>query len=567
LLFSGYIKFLTKVTSMQYSTKTVDHLGLVAGMVDELGIVEVIDKAISQDLKKRHVTIGQVVKAMILNGLGFTGRPIYLTPQFFTTKALDILIGKDIQPSHLNDNTIGRALDALYSYGASTLFALVSTQAYKALDLKSRYLHLDSTSFKVYGNDYAPSEKYDSSDEEEVRPSVIEVTRGYSKDHRPDLYQVMLNMIVENSAGIPVAIEAIDGNSSDRKTFVENVKRFSSLIKTHTEDSCVIADSAIYSKENLQTLKKSGICWITRVPETIKEAKESIASTYDLENWSMYDDKGKYRYTTSKNNYADIEQLWIVVHSKDANERAKKTLARQYEKLSLKEQKAITTLSKERFACEADAQKALERLQKRLKLTQIEAKIESIPRYSKKGRPDKNKEVDFYEYYVVCSVCASSLQRYQEELHDKSCFILATNDMQKAPEEIIKAYKNQYVVERGFAFLKSKEFFVDALYLKSPERIEALLMVMTLSLLVYTALEHRIRKELKRSDQPFVDQKGKPTRRPTARWIFQCFEGIQLLSIGDSDQRTILNLNDRHRLIVSLLGRFYEKIYFLGNGV
>ena len=352
-----------------------------------------------------------------------------------------------------------------------------------------------------------------------------------------------------------------------KTTFAENVKRFSSLIKTHTEDSCIIADSAIYSQENLKILQESGVHWITRVPETIKEAKKCIASTYDTKSWRFYDDEQKYRHIAYKSDYADVEQLWIVVHSKDAKERAKKTLARRYEKQSLKEQKMIDTLSKELFTCDADAIKALEKLQKRVKLTQIEANIQSVPRYNKKGRPDKNTEADFYEYRVVCSVHSSSLQRYQKELHAKSCFILATNDTRKTAEEIIAAYKNQYVVERGFAFLKSKEFFADALYLKSPERIEALLMVMTLSLLVYTALEHKIRKELKSSDQAFVDQKGKPTKRPTARWVFQCFEGIQLLHIGDDGQKTILNLNDRHRLIVSLLGRLYEKIYFLGDGV
>ena len=222
---------------MQYSTKIVDHLGLVAGMVDELGMVDVIDNAISQDMEKRHISIGQVVKAMILNGLGFTGKPLYLTPQFFETKALDVLIGKDIKPSHLNDNTIGRALDSLYDYGVSALFGLISTQAYKALKLQSRYLHLDSTSFKVYGNDYTPSNS--NNEEKEETPCVIEVTRGYSKDHRPDLLQVMLNMIVENSSGIPMAMEALSGNSSDKITFAKNVKvsSFTTLYTHHLKSS------------------------------------------------------------------------------------------------------------------------------------------------------------------------------------------------------------------------------------------------------------------------------------------------------------------------------------------
>ena len=550
---------------MQYSTKIVDHLGLIAGMVDELEIVDVIDNAIAQDRKKRHISIGEVVKAMILNGLGFTGKPIYLTPQFFETKALDVLLGKGIKPSHLNDNTIGRALDSLYNYGVSGLFSLISTRAYKALKLQSRYLHLDSTSFKVYGNAYTPRDS--KSEEEEERPCVIEVTRGYSKDHRPDLNQVMLNMIVENSSGIPMAMEALSGNSSDKITFAKNVRHFSSLIQTQSKESCVITDSAIYSKENLQILKESGIYWITRVPETLKEAKEVIGSTYDAQHWITYDETKKYRYISHTRAYAEVQQHWVVVYSQEAHQRAKKTVARKYEKQSLKEQKAIDTLTKERFACEADALKALQTLQKKLTLTTIEAKVQCVKRYHTKGRPKQNQTADFYEYQIVCTSSSSSLQHYQEALHHKSCFILATNDTNKKPQEIIEAYKNQYVVERGFAFLKSKKFFTDALYLKSPERIEALLMVMTLALLVYTALEHTIRNTLKTSEQAFVDQKGKPTRKPTARWVFQCFEGIQLLDIDKSTQKIILNLNEQHRLIVTLLGRAYEKIYFLGNRV
>jgi len=65
---------------MGYSGKNLDHLGLIAGMVDELGIVDVIDNVLEQDLKKRHLSIGQTIKALIVNGLGFTGRPMYLTP-------------------------------------------------------------------------------------------------------------------------------------------------------------------------------------------------------------------------------------------------------------------------------------------------------------------------------------------------------------------------------------------------------------------------------------------------------------------------------------------------------
>lgn len=554
---------------MQYSANVVDHLGLIAAMVDELGIVEVIDSAIAQDLNKRHLSIGQVVKASIINGLGFTGRPIYLTPQFFATKPLDLLLGDGVEASQLNDNTIGRALDTLYRYGVSPLFGLIAAKAYEALDLKSDYAHLDSTSFKVYGDDYSPNNKFVTLDDEgnAERPAVIEVTQGFSKDHRPDLSQVMLNMIVENHAGIPMAIEALSGNSSDKSTFAASAQTYAALIQTHTADKCIVADAALYSKANLEILKCSNLHWVTRVPETITEAQALITASYTSDVWSPHSEDRRYRYIMHNSHYGEIAQLWVLVHSSEARKRALSTLSRRYEKQSIKEHHAINALSKERFACEADATKALAKLHKSLTLTQIESSIESIERYKSKGRPGSDSKPDYYEYCIVCTPTSSSLQSYQQELHTKSCFILATNDTTKSAQSLIDAYKNQYVVERGFAFLKSKEFFADALYLKSPERLEALLMIMALSLMVYTALEYRIRHELKANGATFADQKGKPTQRPTARWVFQCFEGIQLLRLHDTNQTLILNLTDQHRLIISLLGRSYEKIYGLGNGV
>jgi transposase len=85
-------------------------------MVDELGIVDVIDDAISQDHEKRQLSIGQTIKALIINGLGFIGRPMYLTPQFFATKPTELLVGKGVKAEHLNENTIGRAMDSLYKH-------------------------------------------------------------------------------------------------------------------------------------------------------------------------------------------------------------------------------------------------------------------------------------------------------------------------------------------------------------------------------------------------------------------------------------------------------------------
>ena len=135
-----------------FGSQNLDHLGLVAGMYDELDISEVLDRSVRQDMTQRQVTVGQAVKALVLNGLGFINRALYLLPQFFADKPTEQLIGPGILPEHLNDDVLGRALDALYEQDVTTLFTLISAQACQRLGLKGVTVHLDSTSFHVDGD-------------------------------------------------------------------------------------------------------------------------------------------------------------------------------------------------------------------------------------------------------------------------------------------------------------------------------------------------------------------------------------------------------------------------------
>ena len=80
-------------------------------------------------------------------------------------------------------------------------------------------------------------------------------------------------------------------------------------------------------------------------------------------------------------------------------------------------------------------------------------------------------------------------------------------------EKALTLYKSQQAVEKGFRFLKSPDFLTSSIYLKKPERIEALLMVMTTCLMVYAALEHQIRKQLQAKDMYFPSQKKKRKRQ------------------------------------------------------
>src|SRR5215216_3770330 len=177
-----------------YRTQVLEHLGLVAGMFEELGITEVIDQATKQDPEMRIVTAGHAVKAMVLNGLGFLNQQLYLVPHFFQNKPISRLIAPGIQASHLNDDTLGRALDTLYATGVTALSSLIAATAARRLGLTPTCGHLDTTSFPVDGRDNSA----EPPDEQGVH-----ITPGSSRAHRPDLNQVMVELSVEHQAGIP----------------------------------------------------------------------------------------------------------------------------------------------------------------------------------------------------------------------------------------------------------------------------------------------------------------------------------------------------------------------------
>jgi transposase len=532
---------------MTYQSKILDHLGLVAAMFDELELGSLIDQAVPQDFARRGVTVGQAVKALVLNGLGFVNQRLYLVPHFFETKPTEHLLGPGILPEHLNDDTLGRALDSLYDYGVTELFRDLAAHAAAKLDLASRFAHLDATSFHVDGI-------YNSQDEA-PEEGVIHIRQGYSRDHRPELNQVVLEMMVEHKAGLPVLMQPLSGNSSDQGDFPRLIEQHLGHLQQAHGFTYLVADAALYSANHIGALDARGTKFVTRVPETIKQARALIAAT-DLE--AMVPVSEGYRVQVHRSDYGGVAQRWLVFFSEQAQDRAHKSVARHLEREVKQERKAFVKLTDRVFACRKDAEGALAAFAATLKSTTCEA-VE-ILECEHLGLGQEQPQTPM-SYRLRGELRAHS-GREAELLARKRLFILATNELDEAqlpPEEVLLGYKGQARVERGFRFLKDPLFLASSLFLKNEKRIMALLMVMTLCLLVYAALEWRIREGLRRQGQYFLDQKGKPYQRPTARWVFHCFVGIHVLWVAQ--QQIVLNLTEQHEVILDTLGQNYRQLY------
>jgi transposase len=532
-----------------HEIKNLDHLGLIAAQFDGLGLVELIDSMVPQDEDKRTVSLGQSVKAMVINGLGFANHTLYLMPEFFADKPVERLIGAGITADDLNQNLFGRNLDLIHEFDVTQFFMRLSAHTVRQLKLPCLGTHIDTTSIHVDG-------KYNS--DRDAQEGVVKITKGYSRDHRPDLNQVGLQLIVENQAGIPLVMEALDGNSSDKKSFTAAINTHVKQLQTDLGVEYIVGDSALYTAKSLEEMKD--IYWISRVPETISDAK------YIIEEMSpqLMVDIRQEAYSSVCMNYAGVQQRWVVNYSPQAYQRALKSVNKQCLKLSSQESKQFEKLCQNEFACKTDAEKGLAALEKKFKMTRISdySVIES-PRFNKTGRPAKDAQPDYYTWKIEGGI-ASIIETREIKLRRKSCFILATNqldDTELNEEEVIRKYKqDQQKVERGFRFLKDPQFLAATLYLKKPERIMALLMIMTLSLLIYATLEYRIRTALVEEDETFPNQKRQPIQNPTARWVFQYFSGIHELKISEKEI-LIINLKVQQLLVLRLLGQGFQEIY------
>jgi transposase len=300
--------------------------------------------------------------------------------------------------------------------------------------------------------------------------------------------------------------------------------------------------------------------WITRVPATLREAQAVLAQADPQAMVALQEGYRAYELTST---YGGVEQRWVLIYSEPRRAQVQRTVDRQWRKQSDQDVKALKKLGGVTFACEADARQALATFTQGLQATFLGANsVRATPRYGQRGRPRPGVQPNQMVYQIEGAL-ASSLAARQALIDQHSCFILATSELdatQLPPQKLLDAYKGQTHVERGFRFLKDPEFLAASLYLKKPERIMALLMVMTVCLLVYAALEYRIRQALQEHDATFPNQQGKRVQNPTARWVFHYFVGIHLL-IAPGQWPIVLNLTDEHRNLLQLLGKPYMAFY------
>ena len=440
------------------SSQVLDHLGLLASVIDKIGLVEKIDNRLP--VSPRHgakVTMGQRVAAMILNGLGFMDDRLYMFPEFLANKPVDRLFGSDVRAEYFNDDSLGRCLDAISEYGVTKLFAELAFEIGVKQRLLGSTVHMDTTSLTVFG----------SYEEEDTlaEKNDFKIDYGYSKDHRPDLKQMVLHLATTGASAFPIWFEAHSGNASDKVVLQKaaaRMKAFCAQLKA-APSFLFVGDSALYEKcvvEDKNSQTGPPMLWLSRVPSTIKEAKALLALPDQAVNWTQLDTGYKIHSCQSK--YGNVPQRWLLVFSEQAYAREGATLDRTVEKEYAAMEKKLDQLSRTVFNCIEDANKALAHFLKSLKYHTVKASMQETTGYQHTGRPKKREQPVVLGYRIQGKLIPQADKIAAMRLQ-KGRFILATNQLDAhalSAEDMLKEYKNQHKTEASFRFIKGNAFEV-----------------------------------------------------------------------------------------------------------
>jgi transposase len=519
-------------TTQKIRAAQVNHLPIVASYARRLGLVEKVNGLVPVEME---VEPGVIVLGMVLDTL--SGRsPLYHLETTFDACDRELLFGQALPASYFNDDNVGRVLEHLYEAGTQKIFSVLSTSAVERFKLSTQHVHFDTTSVNVYG-DYLNAQDEDA---------PFKITQGYSKDKRPDLKQFVLSLLcVEGD--VPIVGKLEDGNASDKKINHSVLSNISQHMKEHgvaDEAFIYIADSAMVTEENLA---QAGL-FITRLPANYNECERAILRAIDANQWT---EVGRIAETVPTKNrpgacyrvYEDQVSLYgkdyraIVVHSSAHDKRRQKRLERELE-ASLQQMKALAKACENKaFFCQADAEvAAAEAMNKSTEYHQLKVSVVECPRYGrgrpKKGQPRTPVAIE-YELQAEITENEPAVARRRQMA---GCFVLLTNvadqgEQSYGPEAILRAYKEQHSIEKNFGFLKDDQI-VNALFLKKPERIEALGLILLIALLIWRLIEQAMRTELAAREATVPGWDNKPTARPTTYMVTWKFQGVIILCVG-----------------------------------
>ena len=507
------------------------------------------------------------VLTLLVSNLLVSREPVYGVAEWASRYAPDLfgLAPDDLE--RLNDDRLGRCLDRLFATLDTDLVLAVVRQVVEEFQVSLDELHNDSTTVSFYGS--YPEAEQPHWILQRLAPAI---TWGHSKDHRPDLKQLLYTLTVTEDGGVPVYFQAHSGNMTDDQTHQATWLLLRQLVGR--PDFVYVADCKLATTDNMNAIARQGGRFISILPATRKENtrfRQRLRQQPDSVTWRELDQRrdeddeviDTLSVCTDELLSAEGYRLyWILSTRKQEQDAATRVSQTERAIRHLLELRERLCGPRTRFRQRDKVLQAVhEILQEYGVQDWLQVEIEEVQRESyrqaHRGRPGKDtqfKRTVRTQYTISWQIHAPALE---EAARDDGVFPLITNLQDWDARQVLEAYKRQPIIEKRFSQLKT-DFCVAPVYLKNVGRIVALLAVYFFALMVQTLLERELRRAMKqqrRSTLPLYPE-GRPCSRPTTRQVIDCLDTIQrhtLLRRGAEDELLVTDLSPLQRQLLTLL--------------
>ena len=511
--------------------KTITLVTALANKIlNELDFTNTINRNVTWDENQWNENPGNLAKTLVLTTFSDFRIPLTHLQDRTQEMDLDYLLGKGNVPHNINAFNMGRALERIGNANVNALYENLALAAMKKYDIPIDYIHSDTTTVSFSG--VYDLEKMNLSPEE--RSELLKIEKGFNKDGRSGDKQLLIGQMVGNT-GIPLTCRALDGATSDIE-WNRTALNYYDKLREHGFGKCIyVADCKLVTQElviRMNTPDKP-IPFVSRCPDNFNnlQAKRAKEQAYTSGNWKDLGQLGTgkqashYRGCSITTPIYDTPMRLLVLESSALREKA----AASFEKHRAALPPIIKALEKKTFACYEDADNEYFRFtqQKEMRLFTSMAEItETVSEKWPPGRRSAATKPTVTSVFTVKVSVAIDLDTYAEYLRNESSFVLISNVLDADCAHLLKVYKGQHVVETSFRHFKGPSL-ASVIYLKSPKRIEALTMLLSLSLLVRAILQYRMRDGLQKhqeanpKDVIRAGWAGRPLERPTFQLLYE----------------------------------------------
>jgi transposase len=378
------------------------------------------------------------------------------------------------------------------------------------------------------------------------------ITYGFSKDHRPDLKQLLFILTVEGESGVPVSFRCADGNTSDSVTHIDTWNALREV--AGRADFLYVADSKLCSRDNLKTIHSAGGRFVTVLPRSrLEDGEFRKWIQTNTPEWELVWDRPNPRYQDGPSDRWSVfvpelpsAEGWPVVwvHSTllalKQEATRKRHLAAATEQLQALHQRLIKGRARLRGAAQID-QLVADILQRYdvTRYIRVKRVVRTEDRFKQasRGRPNQNTvyvKITKKRYDIEYQLDSQAIAYDQKSV---GMYPLLSNDRKLTASEVLQAHKGQPRIEKRFEQVKTVHQ-IAPVYLKDPGRIEALFTLYFLALLVQCLIERELRLAMQRDQikQLALYPEQRQCKKPTTELVLRLFSHTQRHTLMQSGQ-------------------------------